>query len=276
LVVGNPFGDPKRFKTLLRNFSELCFVNDWLPAFIHVDKQHKKLYEDQGYTLQKIGEEAVLDVSGFAAEKPDKYFRQIRNRFTKLRYSVEILSPPHDEAVIARLREISREWLGRPGREERGFMLGYFDEMYLQQGPLAVLSDAHKEIQGFMSLVPTFETGMANYDLLRCGEAAPGNANDFLMLGVLDYLHTEGVQTFNLGLCPLSGLDTPRGEESTLIDQALRFVYANGDRFYSFSGLKRFKAKYHPVWEPRYVAYPGGIRNFTRALTALNHAMKVK
>jgi lysylphosphatidylglycerol synthetase-like protein (DUF2156 family) len=53
-------------------------------------------------------------------------------------------------------------------------------------------------------------------------------------------------------------------------------VYSNGDRFYSFSGLHRFKDKYHPDWQDRYIAYPGGVRNFTRILTALNRAMKVK
>jgi phosphatidylglycerol lysyltransferase len=77
-----------------------------------------------------------------------------------------------------------------------------------------------------------------------------------------------------LGLCPLAGLDA-KTEEASLMDGALRFLYANGDRFYSFSGLQRFKSKYHPAWEPRYIAYPGGVRNFTRIVAALNRTMKV-
>lgn len=155
-------------------------------------------------------------------------------------------------------------------------MLGYFDETYLQQCTLALLRDGEKHVQGFVNLVPTFEAGTANYDLLRCGNAAPGNANDFLVMELIDRLRGDGTRTFNLGLCPLSGVDEPTSDETTFIDRALRFAYSNGDRLYSFSGLKRFKAKYKPAWEPRYIAYPGGARNFTRVLTALNRAMKVK
>jgi len=276
LVVSNPFGNPKQFKPLMKSFLELCFVNDWVPAFIHVDSKHRTLYEETGFRLQKIGEEAVLDLWAFEPIKADKYFRQIRNRFERIGYSVEVVIPPHSGQVIARLQEISLEWLERPGRAERGFMLGYFNETYLQAAPLALLHDENGRIQGFLNLVPTFEAGTANYDLLRCANDAPGNANDFLMLGTIEYLKTQGVRTLNLGLCPLSGVDEPDSDDTTLVDQALRFVYANGDRLYSFSGLRKFKSKYQPTWEPRYIAYPGRLRTFTRVVTALNRAMKVK
>jgi phosphatidylglycerol lysyltransferase len=276
LVVGNPFGNPKHFKRLIASFLELCFVNDWLPTFAHVDDQYRKLYESHRCRLQKIGEEAVLGLNGFEEVKRDKYFRQINNRFTKLGFSVAVALPPHGSETLIRLKEISQDWLGRPGRDERGFMLGYFDEAYLQQCPIALLHDADQNIQGFMNLVPTYTPHTANYDLLRCASDAPGNANDFLVLGLIEYLQAQGVHTLNLGLCPLSGVDAPSSEETTIIDQALRFVYANGDRFYSFSGLRRFKGKYRPTWEPRYIAHPGGARNFTRILTALNRAMKIR
>lgn len=276
LIVGSPFGNPKGFKSLIKDFLELCFVNDWLPAFIHVDDSHRKLYDSHHFRLQKIGEEAVVSLDQFDAVKKDKYFRQIRNRFVKLDYSTEVVEPPHSPEMIARLKEISDDWLARPGREERGFMLGYFSERYIQLGPLGLLYDAEHRIQGFVNAVPTYKKGTANYDLLRCSSDAPGNANDFLLMGFIDNLQERGITTLNLGLCPLAGVDTPSSEETTLIDQALRFVYANGDRFYSFSGLRRFKSKYKPAWESRYIAYPGGVRNFTRVVTALNRAMKVK
>ena len=276
LIVGNPFGNPKRFKNLVDSFLELCFVNDWLPTFIHVDKRNRKLFEARNFKLQKIGEEAVVNLANFEAVRSNKYFRQIRNRFEKLGFTVEVTQPPHDDKTLRRLREISNDWLGKPGRAERGFMLGYFNVPYLQNSKVALLYDADHVIQGFINLVPTFEKGTANFDLLRCSSAAPGNANDFLMQGLIEHLLQEGVHTFNLGLCPLAGVDAPDSDETSLVDQALRFMYANGDRFYSFSGLRRFKSKYEPVWESRYIAYPGGIRNFTRALTSLNRAMKIK
>ena len=178
---------------------------------------------------------------------------------------------------MSRLRDISDEWLQKPGREERRFLLGYHDDAYLQAGPLAVVRDEMQQIQGFMNILPSLKPATVNYDLLRCAADAPGNCNDFLLIGVLDHYAQAGYGFFNLGLAPLAGLtDKPASKDDTIVDSALRFVYSNGDRFYSFRGLHKFKDKYKPAWEPRYIAYPGGIRNFTRIVAALNKTMKVK
>jgi phosphatidylglycerol lysyltransferase len=37
------------------------------------------------------------------------------------------------------------------------------------------------------------------------------------------------------------------------------FVYRNGEAFYNFQGLRAYKEKFRPTWEPRYLAYPGGL-----------------
>jgi phosphatidylglycerol lysyltransferase len=275
LVVGDPFGNPKHFPQLVSGFNELCFVNDWQASFIHVSVKNADMYVNAGFSMQKIGEEAVVDLRAFTTEMNNKYFRQIRNRFDKLGYSFEVLQPPHNSVILQKLHVISDDWLRRPGRGERRLLLGYFEPAYIQLCPVAVVKDENMQIMGFMNLVPTYLPSTVNFDLLRHATDAPGNCNDYLVLGLIEHLLTQGATVLNLGLCPLSGLDE-KAEDATLIDSALRFVYANGDRFYSFNGLRRFKAKYKPSWEDRYIAHAGGIRSFTRTLAALNRAMRVK
>lgn len=277
LVVGDPFGDPTALEQLLTDFDELCRTNDWAVAFVHTEPPHNETYKRHGFSLQKIGEEAVLDLAHFEANvRNEKYFRQIRNKFEKQGYAAEMLKAPHNEAVLRRLRAISNDWLKQPGRDERRFMMGFFSEAYMQECNVMVLRDAAGTIQAFINQTPSYASDEANFDLLRHTHEALGNSNDYLLMCFIEHLRKEGaVSKLNLGLCPLAGLDA-RDDERSVVDSALRFVYANGDRFYSFSGLHRFKAKYQPEWSSRYVAYRGGLRGFTRAMNALNRAMKVK
>ena len=48
-------------------------------------------------------------------------------------------------------------------------------------------------------------------------------------------------------------------EGGTLWAKVGRFVYGHGESFYNFQGLRAYKEKFAPVWEPRYLAYPGGL-----------------
>lgn len=276
LVVGDPMGDPKVFDQLLDAFDDFCRANDWQVAYIHITPRFRRLYEARGFNLQQIGEEAVVNLDHFKAEVANnKYFRQINNRFTKQNYTAEMLHPPHSQALLSRLAVISRDWLQQPGRSERGFMLGSFNEQYMQLCSILVLRDQAGTIQAFVNQVPSYDPEEANFDLLRHTKEALGNSNDSVLLAFIDLLHKQGFKRLNLGLCPLSGLNDD-DQQRNVINNALRFMYANGDRFYSFSGLHRFKAKYDPEWQDRYIAYRGGVRSFTKTLNALNRATRVR
>lgn len=276
LVVSDPAGSPKQFKSLLEQFSEYCRVNDWEPALIHIEHRHSALYKQLGFDIQKIGEEAVVDISHFVSEvATNKYFRNIARKFTNQQFSCRLLTPPHAQAVIRRLQTISNAWLELPGRSERGFMMGYFSTDYMQQCVIMAVYDAAGELQAFVNQIPSFNPKEANFDLLRHLPGSAGNINDFLMLNFIAHLREQGFTHINMGLCPLAGLDVANDGGHTALDSALRFVYANGDRFYSFSGLKRFKTKYEPEWRSRFIAYRGGLRGFTKLLNALVRAMRV-
>ncbi len=277
LILADPVGREKSFKSLLKEFSELCWANDWQPALVHVNAKYRSIYDSAGFQLQLIGQEAYIDVIHFCeVTAANKYFRNIKNRFEKENFTFELLIPPHHDAVIDRLKKISDDWLSKPGRTERGFVMGYFNEEYVQQCSIAVIRDAAKTIQAFLNIVPSssFNKTEVTYDMLRASASAPPNCNDFLLYSLLFQLRTNGQTSLSLGLAPLVGLDLTQSEEN-LVSSVLRFAYTNGDRIYSFSGLHRFKSKYEPQWEDRFLGYRGGIRGFTKMLNALLLAMRL-
>lgn len=273
IAASSPVGASSAATNVVRSFDELCMVNDWTPAFMHITDEWQRQLARHGYRTQLIGQEAVVDVGQFTSVTiHSKYFREINRRFDKLAFETELLTPPHNAAIIDRLQAISEEWLRRPGRVERGFMMGYFSAEYMQQCRLIVARDAAGTIQGFINLVPSPVLSEANIDLFRSSERAPGNMNDYLIVKLLMQLRDEGVTHLNLGLCPLSGLDEA---PSTLVNRALHFAYANGDMLYSFKGLHRFKAKYEPVWRNRYVAYRGNLGDLIKIMRAFARATKI-
>jgi phosphatidylglycerol lysyltransferase len=68
----------------------------------------------------------------------------------------------------------------------------------------------------------------------------------------------RGYRAFTLGMAPLSGFqDSP---VASLWNRLGSFLYEHADAVYNFQGLRAYKEKFDPIWEPRYLAYPGGLR----------------
>ena len=278
LILGSPVGKKARFKQLINEFSYVCFGNDWKPAFIHCEESYMEMFKSLGFNSQKIGQEAVVDINHFLKNTiKDKYFRNILNRYNKANYSYKFLNPPHDRKILNELKNISDDWLNRGGHVERGFAMGYFSFDYMNLTKVLAAYDQEGKMMAFVNLIaPDFDKEEATYDLLRFRKEALGNVNDYLLIKLIEELKHSGYSRLNLGLCPLAGInkDIKSKEERSLIDGVLSFAYANGDRFYSFSGLYRFKNKYEPVWRDRYFFFKGGLGTFTRINTALMNVMR--
>jgi phosphatidylglycerol lysyltransferase len=58
-------------------------------------------------------------------------------------------------------------------------------------------------------------------------------------------------------MAPLSGLDSDPA--SPIWSKLATFTFRHGEHFYNFQGLRRYKAKFLPEWEPRFLASPGGL-----------------
>ncbi len=274
LVVGDPIGSDKDVYLLIKSFCEYCRLNDWAIAFIHTDGSLTSLYNRLDFDEQKIGEEAIVDVDKFIKEVAgNKYFRHINNKFTKQGYKCELVSPPFSDELFNKISKISEDWLKQPGRAERGFMLGYFSRDYMNQCKLMLAYDESGNIKAFINQIPSLREGEASYDFLRQSNDSLGNINDYLMVNFIRALHDQGYRQLNMGLCPLSGLSAEDEKDRGLMDGVLNFVYSNAGRFYSFQGLRRFKSKYEPDWQPRYIVYRGGLPGLTRSANALLRAM---
>jgi phosphatidylglycerol lysyltransferase len=93
---------------------------------------------------------------------------------------------------------------------------------------------------------------------MRYRRDAPKNVMEALFVHLMQWAHDQGYRTFTLGMAPLSGFE--RSPVASFWNRMGAFLYEHGDAVYHFQGLRAFKEKFNPIWEPRYLAYAGGFR----------------
>ena len=80
---------------------------------------------------------------------------------------------------------------------------------------------------------------------------------DYLFVQLMLWGKAQGYGRFDLGMAPLSGLQ--ERQLAPLWTRAGALLFTHGEKLYNFEGLRRYKEKFKPVWEPRYLAAPGGL-----------------
>ena len=76
---------------------------------------------------------------------------------------------------------------------------------------------------------------------------------DFLFTEVMLALKELGFTRFNMGMAAMSGFqpaETPGPEE-----RAIDYLMQRLTFFFSYRGLRDYKAKFATAWEPRYLVY---------------------
>lgn len=249
--LGEPVGDPVSCRAAAIAFGRHCERNGWRFCYHQVTPQGAAWLTMGGLRALKIGEEAIVDVASFDVSTP--HFKSVRNKTGKLvrdGVHVEELAQPIDGATMAELAEVSQSWLADGGHRERTFTVGRFDPAYLRETTVLVARSPAGRIEAFVNVLPSFGTGEGNFDLMRRRSDAPRNVIDLLFLALIERFRAEGLQRMTLGLAPLAN---PDGD--TLPERALRLLYQRGEAAFHFRGLRDFKAKWQPRWEPRYLVY---------------------
>jgi len=140
-----------------------------------------------------------------------------------------------------------------PGRRERRFSLGMFDENYVRTTPVVMLVDQAGSAVAFANRIESYRAGEATIDLMRHLQDAPNGAMDYLLTKLLLDCREKGFQRFSLGMAPLDGFR--EGEHPAPEERAVHFFLRRLNFLFSYAGVRRYKEKFADVWEPRYLIY---------------------
>ncbi|WP_254427330.1 bifunctional lysylphosphatidylglycerol flippase/synthetase MprF [Rhodanobacter sp. C01] len=258
VAMGDPVGaDENARRELVWAFLEQCERAGGWPVFYQVNPADLDLYLEVGLNLLKIGEEARVQLDSFNLDgKSRKVLRNTVNKLTREGLRLEIIPAEAVAPLLPRLKEISDAWMRDKNVREKRFSLGAFDPHYLVRMPMATVWQGD-QLVAFANLFLNETKQEASVDLMRHMPDGPPGIMDYLFVELMQWARGEGYRWFNLGMAPLAGLHNRR--QAPLWNRFGALVFGRGERFYNFRGLQRYKDKFGPEWEPRYMAVPGGI-----------------
>lgn len=268
VALSDPTGPVEHLGEITSNFRRQCHNNGWSVAFLQVTPLFLTMYKGLGFKVLKIGEDGIVDIDKFCATTiSKKSFKAPIKKLEKQGLHLDRMAPPHSEALLNEVQAVSDSWLSLPGRRERSFSLGQFNRRVLQEHPLYVLRQADNKIIAFVDQVPSYKKGEATIDMMRHIVDVPSGSMDFLFAKLIVSLQSQGFKYFSLGLAALSGVG--EGEDPSLEEKAIKLIYNHLNRFFSYKGLRRYKEKFEPEWEDRYLIYEGGPPGLIRTALAL-------
>ena len=252
IVMGEPVGDETQIPAAIADFMKQADDQDMSLVFYEINESLTMKLHEFGFDFMKFGEEGYVDVTTFTlAGTKRKGERALMHKFEREGYSVELLKPPFDDALLDDLQTVSDSWLD--GRSEKGFSLGFFDRHYLNQAPIAVVRAPDGKIVAFATDMPTGNNEGTSIDLMRSSADAPSGIMDEVFIHLFELAKDRGFKYFNMGMAPLANVGT--SSYSFIEEKIAHLVYEYGYRFYGFQGLRSYKNKYVTEWVPKYVAY---------------------
>lgn len=253
----DPIGPEHEQAELVWRFVEVAREAGGRACFYQVRPQSLSMYLDAGLRLFKLGEYAYVPLAGFSLEgKPRSGLRYSAKRAAREGAEFEVVPLEQVPAILEELRAVSDAWLAEHRAAEKRFSVGAFIDSYVLRQPVAVVRHEGR-IVAFATLLTTDTKAEVSVDLMRHQPEMPYGTMDFLFAELMLHFRELGFQRFGLGMAPLSGM--AKHPLAPFWHRGGRLLFAHGENFYNFRGLRAFKEKFDPQWEARYLASPGGV-----------------
>lgn len=267
LAIGDPIGPREEWAALLVDFARFCERSDWAFAFFQARDVHLDAYRAMGWSALHIGEDPVLDAAAFTLE--GAAVGDVRRAVHKAeRAGLEVrmfgaagpaFDPEHaDHALLGELRTISDAWLADRAGGEKGFCMGRFEPARLAHTWLAVAWNPQaSRVEGFVTWEPIWARRGWALDLMRRRQDSAPGTMELLIARSIEAARARGEAMLSLSLSALAHVGEPAAADAPAVERTRARLRRHLARFYDFEGLLRWKSKFAPRFEDRYLVYAG-------------------
>lgn len=254
LVSGDPVGPDDALSGLARMVCRFAEKHGLELGVLGASERMLALWREAGLRTLYLGDEALVDTAAFSLE--GRAIRKVRQSVSRLEaagYEVELLGVSAlDRRTMAELERVSSLW--RAGAAERGFSMA-MDSLRCDEhcdGSVVLARDAGGTLRGFLHFVPTYGRPAVSLSMMRRDRETPNGLMEFLVVRSIDLLRSSGVDEVSLNFAAFARfMHRPRNPAERFVGRLARLA----DPYFQIESLYRFNAKFHPRWEPRYLAF---------------------
>jgi phosphatidylglycerol lysyltransferase len=212
-----------------------------IPWFHHLNK--KAIF---------IGQEAILDLSKFSLSGSKMHpIRNAINKAKNLGFTFHIYLPPAKDGLLQKLKQVSDDWLSKPGKSETVFSQGMFLPEEMKKSTILTIENPEEKVVAFLNIIPDYVSNEGTYDLVRITEDAPTGIIYFLFIEMFEYFRKAGISKVNLGMVAFAGITDPKN----ITERSMKFALDNLKALNHFKGQFSFKDKFNPDWVKKFLIY---------------------
>ncbi len=257
--------------TLIREFENFASENGLRTFYYRIPEDSIELFRRNSKKVLFIGREAILNLETFNLSGSKMHpLRNAINKSKKLGYTFHIYPAPIKDGVIQKLKQVSDDWLSKPGKTETVFSQGMFISNIIKNTPVLTIENAEEKIVAFLNIIPDYAENEGTYDLIRISDDAPTGIIYYLLTELFNYFRQQGILRVNLGMVAFAGIFEPKN----MAERSMKFVLENLKSLNYLKGQFQFKDKFNPDWVNKYLIYDSeyDLINFPSVLKSVSAA----
>jgi len=239
-------------KNLLHDFEKYAKENGLRTFYYRIPEESTEWFTKLKKKTLFIGQEAVLNLDTFSLSGSKMHpLRNAINKAKKEGYTFHVYPHPVKDGIIQKLRQVSNEWLNKPGKTETVFSQGMFIPEALKETTILTIENNEDKIVAFLNIIPDYAESEGTYDIIRTTNDAPTGIIYFLLTEMFNYFRQQGISKVNLGMVAFTGIE----EAKNMAERSMKFALENLKPLNHFKGQYLFKEKFKPDWVNKYLAY---------------------
>lgn len=265
IILGDPVGQRQYWEGTIIECVQQLHARGLILAFVNVTEVN--LFQSLGYKQLKIGEEALIKLSAFSLSGP---------QIAEVRHSVARLSREQaryewyrmDEVpwkALAAIEDLHANWLSNRKGPELTFSVDFYPLPIEPNAWVLCVWSPQGKLWAALSFLPYAKKRLVVELMLRSSQSPNGTMEAAFAESMLHF-QRQKYHWLSLGLAPLSDID-PSSQEKVL-GKTRQLIFQHFNQVYGYKSLFKFKQKFNPIWESRYLMYENNLA-LPKTITAL-------